>query len=876
MAAASSVGSDDEFDDDFEMAESPIPEPSSDDDDDWYVMRTPSILNRFRNMLHQKSTVEEEPVDDKAELRSLVERIVANKDDQLVVVMKREEGMVTKLRLKNRQLKEALAEAGREIDKLKVDLQERADAHAEVAMLLKASQLQVAALRSIAKGPELKAIEEDMNKTEHFDKMLHYYEKKYKEAAAKLSSMQNDQNKKLAPIYAKVKELSEESRDLLTSSRDAISWALDHLKQDVEMAFLEADPASWAPQTECEEPHCSEATVEELEKAVINLQRICMKLMQTVGVEDDDTFMQFPPDGQGDTRIDMQIWQVKLVGQAVGNLQFHVRNKFKEIQGLTQNSAAEELEELKSENARLKEEILSLQEESNEYRALKPQYQTLELEFAKYRDEQEIKLQQLELELMKQKSRPEKPASPPPPRKREMKDASTSTDRIERKNAATKTEEPSVHIEQVTSTTFLTEQEEDWAYCYKCKPDFPKHCKGCNAALSYGPGVDAAATAVVVSKLAEMSKDIEEEKAEMNQMLLDVTSRFQAAAEQAAKKRRKGLPADQAAVEALMAWKKKRQAALERRERLLKEFYIVLKTSILPLMENLEVRGLSPKSSSREIVESRVPLPPRDSAIRLGSAPRPAPIIQNDAPPLHESLSFRSIAKSSPNHPSGPNISPRKSFPDTPTQLPSTAPSPARTAGHLSPPGRLHRPSHIDALIDSSSAASHQLSQFSSLQQQRQQQQQTLSPPMPQPQQPELQERPQHPAFGDHRRLQPPAPAYQRRQHTAPQHHFPGLLGMGQVEQVRNNLRASVMPFSKVRGGFQLGDLQVGWSGAEAVGRGYHHQMRGPVPSRSPRREPALGSRGHRGNTPSPERLMLTGFSSTRPTGTGRLSHVPR
>ena len=87
------------------------------------------------------------------------------------------------------------------------------------------------------------------------------------------------------------------------------------------MAFLEADPASWSPPAECDVPHCAEATVEALEKSVIQAQEICTSLFELVGVDDDDTFMEFLPDGMDDSRIGMQTWQTKLIGKALRNLQ---------------------------------------------------------------------------------------------------------------------------------------------------------------------------------------------------------------------------------------------------------------------------------------------------------------------------------------------------------------------------------------------------------------------------------------------------------------------------------------------------------------------------------------------------------------------------
>ena len=111
-------------------------------------------------------------------------------------------------------------------------------------------------------------------------------------------------------------------------------------------------------------------------------------------------------------------------------------------------------------------------------------------------------------------------------------------------------------------------------------------------------------------------------------------------------KRRRKLPGDQAAIEALLAWQRKRQAAIDRRQRILDEFYMVLKTSVVPLMESVkdfEVRGIGAKSNSALLEErlDRVPMPP--SSVYHGPAPRPRPFPQNDAPPLHESLSFRGM-----------------------------------------------------------------------------------------------------------------------------------------------------------------------------------------------------------------------------------------
>ena len=123
---------------------------------------------RFRTLVAESASVieEEEP-----KLKSIVERLMASKDDQLTTVMKREEGMVVKLRAKNRLLKEQLAESEREKLKLKEEVEEKIAAHHEVNMLLKASQLQVQALKSRFKGSELKAMEEDMNKIEHFEQV---------------------------------------------------------------------------------------------------------------------------------------------------------------------------------------------------------------------------------------------------------------------------------------------------------------------------------------------------------------------------------------------------------------------------------------------------------------------------------------------------------------------------------------------------------------------------------------------------------------------------------------------------------------------------------------------------------------------------------
>ena len=61
--------------------------------------------------------------------------------------------------------------------------------------------------------------------------MRQYYEKKYRSTLAKLNEMKANQRTKIGPLHDKVKELASESRDLSNSCRDAVSWALNHLKQ---------------------------------------------------------------------------------------------------------------------------------------------------------------------------------------------------------------------------------------------------------------------------------------------------------------------------------------------------------------------------------------------------------------------------------------------------------------------------------------------------------------------------------------------------------------------------------------------------------------------------------------------------------------------
>ena len=78
------------------------------------------------------------------------------------------------------------------------------------------------------------------------------------------------------------------------------------------------------------------------------------------------------------------------------------------------------------------------------------------------------------------------------------------------------------------STTFLTEQEDhDWAYCYECKTEFPKRCKGCDKELPYGPDVHMEATKAVAAKLQEISRDIEEERNDMDKMVQIVHKRLE-------------------------------------------------------------------------------------------------------------------------------------------------------------------------------------------------------------------------------------------------------------------------------------------------------------------------------------------------------------
>ena len=91
--------------------------------------------------------------------------------------------------------------------------------------------------------------------------------------------------------------------------------------------------------------------------------------------------------------------------------QFHIKNKFKEIDGLAKDAAGEALEdlkaqldELKAENGRLAEECGSLQEQAQQYLTLKPQYDALFAEFQQFKEDAAIEKGQMELQLMKLKA----------------------------------------------------------------------------------------------------------------------------------------------------------------------------------------------------------------------------------------------------------------------------------------------------------------------------------------------------------------------------------------------------------------------------------------------------------------------------------------
>ena len=123
---------------------------------------------------------------------------------------------------------------------------------------------------------------------------------------------------------------------------------------------------------------------------------------------------------------------------------------------------------------------------------------------------------------------------------------------------------------------FIQRDREQWAYCYGCAPGvFPKECRKCFGPLRYGPDAKADRKVRELAKqLAEMMKDMEEEKEDLHRI-----------AEQVNKAIRPRLPKgsqEQLAIEALEAWKRKRLLQIERRQRILEETHRALKTVLAP------------------------------------------------------------------------------------------------------------------------------------------------------------------------------------------------------------------------------------------------------------------------------------------------------
>ena len=216
-------------------------------------------------------------------MKEAISKVVQMKDDQLVANMKREEVVVLQVRETVRKLQRKLAESEDANHELRSTIKRQQAEIDEISMMLKTAQMQVEAW---CKGPNANQTLEDMRA---------HYEQKCKKLSDTLTVIYAKNKNVWGPMRNKVRDLKVQVADLSSSTSNKLDALLTTMKQDLLLAFAEADPKDWVEP--CNLPHIAPESVAGMRLSVGVLMRAVAQVTEVIWAVQE---FVLPQGGSGD------------------------------------------------------------------------------------------------------------------------------------------------------------------------------------------------------------------------------------------------------------------------------------------------------------------------------------------------------------------------------------------------------------------------------------------------------------------------------------------------------------------------------------------------------------------------------------------------
>ena len=296
---------------------------------------TVSPLDKLRQISKAVTEDKLQSKDPSTRMQGAVHKIVQMKDDQLVANMKREENSIQKVRETVKRLQQQLSDKEDTNRELRVTVQKQQDEIDEISMMLKTAQMQVAAW---CNGPKV-------DHANLMESMRLYYEEKCKKLSDILAAVSAKNRAIWGPVMSTMRDINNQASELSSSTRSQMDDLLTNMKQDILLAFAEANPKDWVEPDICEMPHVSEESVAGMQCAVNILTRAIAQVMEVVGAVQEYNLPDADSGDEPEAHIISQQLVLKRLTDVVNGLGCNLLGRFKEMQDQQNQNCPENIEE---------------------------------------------------------------------------------------------------------------------------------------------------------------------------------------------------------------------------------------------------------------------------------------------------------------------------------------------------------------------------------------------------------------------------------------------------------------------------------------------------------------------------------------------------
>uniref|UniRef100_A0A7S1NE86 Uncharacterized protein n=1 Tax=Eutreptiella gymnastica TaxID=73025 RepID=A0A7S1NE86_9EUGL len=238
----------------------------------------------------------ESPKEDGTKFANIVHELMRRKDAALADSLMREELNTNKFRLRVEELHDELWAKKRACSELRSRNQ---DLQQELVAYKRSMDFFRMELNGIRQSRNI-PIPEDLGSEEEVQKsMRDYFEHKCKATERKLDELRNTQREQLKPVARNARTLVQQSKALMQTARASLRDTMKQMKDDVELAFMQANPHDWVVTEGCWRSHCGKAVVEQMHCRVNEVVAALIQVLDLVGVKDPnlrDVGTELPPE----------------------------------------------------------------------------------------------------------------------------------------------------------------------------------------------------------------------------------------------------------------------------------------------------------------------------------------------------------------------------------------------------------------------------------------------------------------------------------------------------------------------------------------------------------------------------------------------------